>query len=130
GPYAGRQRPRHGRERGDDQRVPDEDGHRLAVRTMDRRTPPTEARVVEARQIVVDERRAVEELDGGGGARRSVTRAAMGIGDRERETRAHPSPAGEYRVRHRLAKTRRASELQRVVQRVLDELEVSLKGAG
>ena len=89
------------------QRVAGEDGHRLAELLVRRRPPATEVVVVHRRQIVVDERIGVHELDGAGGVDRVLGLAAHRLARRQRQDRAQPLAAGHERVVHRLAQRRR-----------------------
>jgi hypothetical protein len=66
---------------------------------VDAREAATGGRVVEAREVVVDERRGVEELDRDGGPRRDArARVAHGGGDDQAQAGAEPLPAREQRV--------------------------------
>jgi hypothetical protein len=66
---------------------------------MDRSPPSSQRRVVETRHVVVNERRAVKELNRG---RRRVGQLGLVIarcaGDREAEKRANPRTSGKYSV--------------------------------
>jgi hypothetical protein len=105
----------HGLEGERDQAVADEDRERLAEAAMHRRPAAALVRVVEARQIVVDEGSAVQELDGHGRRHdqlrwRGLALDAPGprdvqparLGDREAEARPDATASGKDCMSHRL----------------------------
>ena len=96
------ERARERLEGGHDEGVADQDGHRLTVRAVDRRAAAPCGRVVEARQVVVHERRAVEELDRAGGGVGKLGARSKRLRDLEAKARAHTSAAREHRVVKRL----------------------------
>ena len=88
-----------------------------------RRPSPPQRVVVHRRQIVVDQRVGVNELERAGRRQRQRARAlgirAVGCADRfgrgERQHRPQPLAAGEQAVAHRLADARRAGRRRRQV---------------
>ena len=93
----------------DDERVAGEDRRRLAVGRPDARLAAPLLVVVERRQVVVDEREGVDELDRGGGGERLLELAARGLGRRQAEH--GPDTLAAERVAERLCERpeRRAS---------------------
>jgi hypothetical protein len=78
-----------------------------------RRPAPAQVVVVHRRQVVVDERVAVQQFEGGPGAQRTGTlpsEQARGLDDEERP---QPLAAAERRVPHRREKAARAGDLAR-----------------
>ncbi len=91
--------------------VPGEDGDVLAERSMARGAAPAQVVVVHRREIVVNQRVRVHELE-----RDRQRQDAFGVvpaGERrgERKHRADPLAAGQQRVAHRLFEPRRAGLL-------------------
>jgi hypothetical protein len=80
----------------DDQRVAGEHRQRLAEDAVHGGLATAQVGVVEAGEIVVHERRAVDQLDGDGGGVGEIGQGiAAGRGDGEAEARADPRAAGE-----------------------------------
>ena len=107
---------REQRERFGLQPVAGEDRDAVAVDDVQRRPAATQRVVVHRRQVVVDQRVGVNQLDG---ARRRQRESAIGVvgrarlprdgvGRGQREQRAQPLAAREDAVAHRLAEERRA----------------------
>ena len=94
--------PRQHLERHDDQRIAGKNRQWLAERAMDRRLAASEFGVVETRQVVVDQRRAVQQLDR---RRRRITdrRPVVTAGRRycEAQTRAQTRAARKHRMPQR-----------------------------
>ena len=89
-------------ERLPEQRVPCEDPDRLAVLLPRRRLSPPLLVVVERRQVVVDERERVHELERAAGRERRLRLRAGGLGDGEADHRPDPLAADGDRVANRL----------------------------
>ena len=107
------------------QRVAGEDRVGLAEPLPDRRTSAPELVVVHRRQVVVDERVVVEELDRGGREPRVLGRPADGDGRGEADERTDPLAARADGVAHGLGEDGGAFRRGRqdVVERPLDERE-------
>ena len=85
-----------------DERVAGENRQRLAVFDVDGRLAATNGRIVESRQVVVDERGAMHQLDrGGGGVGVRRIGIAAGHGDRENDLRPDAMAAGKHGVTQR-----------------------------
>ena len=108
-----------------EQRVADEDGGGLPVDDVTGGLAAARVGVVEAGQIVLHERRAVHELDGGGEAADHlvVAAAAVAVGDEAAEDRTRAAAAGEDGVVHGAvqARRRRVARRQRPQEPLLDE---------
>ncbi|GLS46304.1 hypothetical protein GCM10007884_42960 [Methylobacterium brachythecii] len=100
--------PRQRLEGGDDQCVPGQYGQWLPEGDMHGGLLSAHRRIVEARQIVMHERSAMEEFDRGSG---SVGGGFVVIAAGSRDGQAQPRPdavaAGKHRVADRLCQTRR-----------------------
>ncbi len=82
--------------------VAGEDRDLLAERAVARRPPAAKVVVVHRRQVVVDQRIGVDQLERGGERQDRLRRAPDRRGGGKREHRADPLAAGEQRVAHRL----------------------------
>ena len=101
---AGEQRERFGL-----QTVAGQNGDAVAVHDVQRRPAAPQRVVVHGRQVVVDERVGVNQLDRAGGRQREVARGRVdGLRGRERQHGPQALAAGEHAVAHRLADERRA----------------------
>jgi len=90
-----------------------------------RRPAAAARRIVEARQIIVDQGGTVQKFDGGGrGGGQGGPVLGTGACDREAQPRANARTAGKHGVAHGSEKCRRrfgaARESQRTAQRSLD----------
>ena len=94
-----------------------EDGHVLAEADVTRRAAAAQVVVVHRRQVVVDQRVRVDQLERGRERQRPRGVAAQRPRRREREHRPDPLPAGHQRVAHRLLEPRGVG-LAREPQRV------------
>ncbi len=120
-----RRTPGQGLEGQHDQGVAGEERHRLAIGDVDRRLLAPQGRVVEARQVVMDQRGAVQKFDRGRcRVRRRRIVVAAGTRHREAEPRPDAVPAREHGVADRLRQARRCAGRLRVghghVERPLD----------
>ena len=89
-------------ERHDDQGVSGQHRDRRAELDVDRRLAAPKSRVVEARQIVVNERGAMQQLDRGrGGVGRRRIAVAAGLSDGEAKLRADAVTARKDRITYR-----------------------------
>lgn len=100
-------------ERADDERVASEHGERLAEGYVNRGLPASFRGVVEARQVIVHQGRAVKELDGAGGRARSHFRAAAGLTHGVTKEGSEPGSPSEARVTHGRAEARRHTRAAR-----------------
>jgi hypothetical protein len=100
--------------------------HRLgdAVADVDRRLAAPEDIVVHARQIVVDERIGVDQLDRAGGTERGAVIAVDRVGGGEHEQRPQPLAAVEDGIAHRIAEASRGIGGNAGVERRLDAVEL------
>mmetsp|Transcript_37839 Transcript_37839/g.52806 ORF Transcript_37839/g.52806 Transcript_37839/m.52806 type:complete len:244 (+) Transcript_37839:256-987(+) len=130
--------PRQGLEGQHDHRVTGQDRQRLAERAVKRGLAPPGGGVVEGREIVVHQRGAVHDLDGGGGSIRHL-RPVVAAGGRHRDRQPRPDPlsAGEHRVTQGAGETgrrvRRLAMGHSLVQGPLDprlHIHVSLPRSG
>ncbi len=108
-----------------DEGIAGEHGQRFAERLVHRGHAATRGGIVETRQVVVDERGAVHELDRAGrGIGRGGIVLAAGGGDGERQARTHPGAGGENGMMHRRQQARRARRhrdgRERRLQRLFD----------
>ena len=94
-------------------RVAGEDRRRLVEGAMDARLAAAQVVVVHRRQVVVNERVAMQELDRGAGLHDSGVVAAEEAGGLDDEERPQALAAGERRVPHRRHQPRRAGDLAR-----------------
>ena len=86
-----------------DQRIPRKQGKRFTMNRVNRRLTATEAGVIEAWQIVVNQGRAMQQFDGGCSCIRDIgTIVAAGARDSQAQHWTHASPARENRVAKRL----------------------------
>ena len=92
-----------------DERIPGQDRQRFTEGGMDRGVTAAGCRIVETRQVVMHQRRAVQQFDGGsggiGGKRRVIT---AGVGHRQTEPGTHAGTASKHRMPHGGGKQRRA----------------------
>ena len=95
------------------ERVAGEDRRRLVEGAMDARLAAAQVVVVHRRQIVVDERVAMQELDRGAGLHNSGVVALEEAGGLDDEERPQALAAGERRVPHRRHQPRRAGDIAR-----------------
>ena len=82
--------------------VAGQDGGVLAEQLVAGRPPAAQVVVVHRRQVVVDQRVGVHQLERRGRRQQALRLLAERLAGREREDRAHPLAAGEQRVPHRL----------------------------
>ena len=108
------------RERLGEERVAGEDRRRLAVGRPDARLAAPLGVVVERRQVVVDEREGVHELDRGRRRQRPLELAAGRLGGREAEHR--PDALAAERVAQRLGERPEVGRRLELVEVALDEL--------
>jgi hypothetical protein len=97
---------RHHAERFGQERIADQDRRALPVHLVARRPPAAEVVVVHRRQVVVDQRIGVDELERARERQGAGRRHARDLAGREREDRADPLAAGEQAVAERLAELR------------------------
>ena len=103
------------------QAVACEDGDAVAVHDMQRRPPAPERVVVHRREIVVNERVSMNELDRAGAGQCELDRGIVapaardGVGRGERQHGPEPFASGEHAVAHRLAHDARACRRHRQV---------------
>jgi hypothetical protein len=107
----------------------------LAIGRMHRRHAAARGRVVEARQIVMHQRGAMQQLDGRGrGVGHGRVRIAAGPRDRQAQLRTDARTAGEDRVPHRSGQQRRPlwrrAQRQGLLQRQFDALRGRELGDG
>ena len=95
------------------ERVAGEDRRRLVEGAMDARLAAAQVVVVHRRQVVVDERVAMQELDRGAGLHDAGVVAPEEAGGLDDEERPQALAAGERRVPHRRHQPRRAGDLAR-----------------
>ena len=100
--------------------------HRLgdAEADVDRRLAAPEDVVVHARQVVVDQRVGVDQLDRAGGAERRAVVAVDRVGRGQDEQRPQALAAVEDGVAHRLAEAGRGIGGDAGVERRLDPIEL------
>ena len=90
----------------DDQRVAAEHRDAFVEAAVHRRLAATQVGVVETGEVVMDQRGAVHEFDGGGGGvDEGAVVLAAGGGDRQGQARTDAGAAREYRVTHRCSQT-------------------------
>ena len=85
-----------------EERVAGEERHGLSEGDVDARPTPPLVVVVERRQVVVDERERVDELERGRGLNRVLRVRARRLADRKAEHRPDPLAAPAERVANRL----------------------------
>ena len=82
------------------ERIAGEDGGRLVEGLMDGRAAAAEVVVVHRRQVVVDQRIAMDQLDGGGGGEAELGGDAQHPGGLDEKERPQPLAALERAVPH------------------------------
>jgi hypothetical protein len=87
----------NGLERIDDKRVADKHRDGFAERNVNRRKPAPEISIIETRQIIMHQRGAMQEFDGGGsGISRSGITIPAGHRNRNAELRTDAMPPGKH----------------------------------
>ena len=97
------------------ERVPGKDGHRLAEDLVVRETPAAVVVVVHGRQVVVDQRVGVDQLEAARGGHDVVHLAAHRLGARDHQDRPETLAAREDAVPHRLVDDRRGRGRRRQI---------------
>jgi hypothetical protein len=108
----------------DDQRIAGQHCKPLAVSRMDRRLTATGIGVIKARQVVMNQRSTVQQLNGDSGrGQQPCGLDPTGEPDRQTKTRAHPSPTREYSMAHG-----RSQKWRRLIFALHRPIERTMKG--
>ena len=95
----------------------------LTERAVASRATATQIVIIHRRQVVMDQRVGVDQLQGGGGRQQLVRVVAESFACRQTQHRANAFPTGQQRVAHRLDEPLGATDLATIVRCLGCEVE-------